>query len=228
MVHAYPELDAVCTRLGFGPDLTLSELSASPDWALLILARAARPPLPPPARDWSMATIPEVIADIITTHHVPLRHELERLEILIDHLNDANPHANIVALRTEFLHSKAEITLHIDQEESELFPLCVELEDALCGRIIWNDRDITAHIRYSGHGHAENESGIQRILDQVQIAAINFKDPDVTIFQIGVEALARDLDIHSAKEGNILIPAAIFSEEQLRARTTKRLHDGAL
>lgn len=218
LVRAYGELDEVCTQLGFGTELSLGEWSMSPGWALLILARAARPPLPPPAGDWSSATISELVADIVTTHHLPLRHELERLGVLIDHLVDAHPHPNLVLLHREYHRFKDDLTLHINQEESELFPLCIELEEALLGRRAWSARDITALIRFTGHGHAENETALRRIMDQIQIVAAKFRDPDVTLVQIGVDALARDLLIHSAKEAEILIPSAIFNEELLRAR----------
>lgn len=225
LVRAYGELDDVCTQLGFGTELTLGEWSMSPNWAVLILARAARPPLPPPAGDWAAATIPEVIADIVTTHHVPLRHELERLAIIMDHLVIAHPHANLEELHREYHQFKDEITLHIDQEESELFPLCIELEVALYYRGPGGLREITSIIRFSSHGHAENEAGLQRILDQLKIAASNLGDPDIAIIRVGMEAISRDLVIHGAKEGEILFPAAIYSEELLRTRHVRPRFD---
>ena len=218
LVRAYGELDEVCTRIGFGTELTLGQWSMSPNWVLLLLARAARPPPPRPIRDWTSATIPEVIADIVTSHHIPLRHELERLGIIIDHLLDMYPDSHVVDLHMEYRHFVDEIIVHIDQEESELFPVCMALEDALNGNKIEATYDITPIIRFAGHGHAENESRLQRIVDQLQVCAANLKDPDVYLIRVGIDAMARDLVLHSAKEGEILFPAAIFSEEVIRAR----------
>ena len=218
LVRAYGELDEVCTRLGFGTELTLGEWNMSPHWVLLLLARAARPPPPRPARDWTSATIPEVIADIVTSHHIPLRHELERLGIIIDHLLAVHPDSQVVDLHTEYHYFVDEILVHIDHEESELFPLCMALEDALNGKNIGNSQDITSIIRFAGHGHAENESRLQRIVEQLQVCAASLKDPDVDLIRVGIDALAQDLVLHSAKEGEILFPAAIFSEEVLHAR----------
>ncbi len=227
LVRAYAELDDVCSQLGFGTDLTLGEWSTSPQRALLTLARAARPPPPPPARDWSMATIPEVVADIVGTHHLPLRHELERLDILIDHLVVAYPRSGLVALHREYHQFKNEIILHIDHEEAELFPLCIELEDALCGRISWSSRESTSIIRFASHGHSENEAMLQRIIYQAKVVEGGLSDEDVMIVRVGLQSLAGDLVIHSAKEGEILFPAAIFSEELLRARHVKPSDDSA-
>lgn len=221
LVSAYSELDDVCTQLGFGTELTLGEWSMSPNWALLILARSARPPLPPPVGDWAAATIPELIADIVTTHHIPLRHELERLGTIIDHLVVAHPDASLVDLHRVYHQFKEEIVLHIDQEESDLFPRCIELEKALYNRDPGDHREISSIIRFSSHGHVGSSSGLQRIRNQLQIAATNLSDPDVAIIRVGIEAMARDLVIHSTKEEEILFPAAIFNEDILRTRDVK-------
>lgn len=218
LVSAYRELDEVCTALGFGDDLALGEWSVSPGWALVVLARAARPPQPAPQRDWSMATIPELVADIIATHHIPLRHELERLGILIDHLAIVHPQAVAGALRKIYHDFKDGLGLHLDQEESDLFPLCIELEEALSGRRVWEDRDVTTLIRFTGHGHEECESGLRRTMELLHAAAASIADPDLAVIRDGLQALARDLVMHTAKEGEFLIPAAIFSEDRLRAR----------
>lgn len=183
LVAAYPELDFVCSALGFGHGLTLGEWSASPNWALVILARSARPPRSPRLereRDWSMATIPELIADIVATHHVPLRHELERLGILIDHLAAAHQHAVFSALRKVYHEFKDALVLHLDQEERDLFPLCMALEEALSGRGSWDDQDITSLIRFTGHGHVECQSGLCRLMSLLQAASI-FRNPDIAI-----------------------------------------------
>lgn len=224
LVRAYGELEEVCTQLGFGTELTLGEWSMSPNWAVLILARAAQPPPPSPARDWGMASIPEVIADLVTAHHIPLRHELGRIGTLIDHLVDAHPHANLTGLRAEFILFRDEIELHMKQEECELFPLCIELENARFTRKAMNDRDLTALIRSTSHSHVEFDSSLQGIVAQIQIAAANLNDPDLAIVHVGVVAMAHDLVIHSAKEAEILIPAAIFNEELLRIHSMSLLH----
>ena len=225
LVAAYPELDFVCSALGFGHGLTLGEWSASSDWVLVILARSARPPRssqPERERDWTMATIPELIADIVATHHVPLRHELERLGIIIDHLAAAQQHAVFSALRKAYHEFKDALALHLDQEECELFPLCIAQEEALSGRGSWEDHDITSLIRFNGHGHVECQSGLCRLMGLLQATSI-FRNPDIAVVSDALYALSRDLAVHTAKEGQILFPAAIFSEELLRTRHVRPL-----
>lgn len=218
LVAAYRELDEVCESLGFGHDMTLGEWSTAPAWAVVALARGARPPLPAPKRDWGMATIPELIADIIATHHIPLRHELERLRVVVDHLAAVHQNAMFTALRKVYHDFKDALTLHLDQEERDLFPLCIALEESLSGRKPWEDQDVTSLIRFTGHGHAECDSGLRRIMDLLQAAAASSNDPDLAVVGEGLRALAIDLAMHTAKEGEFLMPAAIFSEDQLRAR----------
>lgn len=222
LVAAYPELDFVCSALGFGHGLTLGEWSSSLDWALVILARSARPPRLGRERDWTMATIPELIADIVASHHVPLRHELERLGILIDHLAATHQHAVFSALRKAYHEFKDALALHLDQEECDLFPLCIAQEEVLSGRGGWVDHDITSLIRFNGHGHVECQNGLCRLMGLLQATSI-FKNPDIAVISDGLYALSRDLAVHTAKEGEILIPAAIFSDERLRARRSSGL-----
>jgi regulator of cell morphogenesis and NO signaling len=218
LVAAYPELEAICTALGFADGPALGEWCPALAWAQVILARSAQPPAPAPERDWSLATIPELIADIIATHHVPLRHELQRLGVLIDHLADAHQHALLSAVRKVYHEFAQALVLHLDQEEADLFPLCIALEEALAGRRAWDDQDVTSLIRFTGHGHGECESGVRRIATLLDAAAASIADPDLAAVCAGFAALRRDLAMHTAKEGEILMPAAIFSEERLNAR----------
>lgn len=214
---AYPELRAVCTTLGFGYKFTLNEWSLSPGWAVLTLARAARPPPSAPILDWGMATIPELVTDIVRTHHVPLRHELERLGVIIDHLAIAHPCTALSTLHKAYHAFKDALSLHLDQEECDLFPLCIELEEALSDRRTWAGQDVTSIIRLTSHGHEECENALHRIIDLLHAAAASDSDRDIAVVSEGMHALDRDFDMHTAKERELLIPAAIFSEEHIRA-----------
>ena len=40
----------------------------------------------------------------------------------------------------------------------------------------------------------------------------------------GLNALSQDLAVHTTKESELLIPAAIFAEEQIRARSQHARH----
>ena len=222
LVTAYPELDPVCDRLGFGHGPRLEEWSTAPQAVLLTLARAAQPPKPVPEQDWSMATIPELIGEIVTDHHRPLRPELGRLGILLDHLAAVHQLPELTALRDEFSRFKETLLVHLEQEEVEMFPLCIRLEDALHGHRPWDEEaDVTTSVRFAGHGHAECENELQQTMELLAAAEAVVGDPDFSLVKTGLTALAQDLAMHTAKESELLIPAAIFAEDQLRARSRR-------
>jgi iron-sulfur cluster repair protein YtfE (RIC family) len=218
LVAAYPDLDEVCERMGFGFSLTLGEWSSPPRWALLALARAAQPPGPQPVHDWSMATIPELIRHITETHHIVVRNELARLGLVIDNLATAQAAAMLTALRKVFSEFREEMLLHLEQEEHGLFPLCIRLEEASLGHCTWEDEDVTTLIRYANHGHLTCDSGLHRALELAEAAMRTIRDPDLAVIVAGLLAMQQDLAAHTAKEGELLIPAAIFAEERILAR----------
>lgn len=222
LVAAYPELERICDELGFGDGFTLREWSPSCDWALLVFARAAQPPpstlAQVPAQDWSMATIPELVADLVATHHVPLRRELARLRLILDHRAAAQPTATMTALCKIFHEFMDGLSPHLDQEECDLFPMCIALEEASRGHGSWDGRDATSLIRWTSHGHEECERRLHRTQELLRAARQQAHDPDLDALNQGLAALAADLVLHTAKEGDLLMPAAIFAGEQLSAR----------
>ena len=168
--------------------------------------------------DWSMATIPELIANIITMHHIPLRLELERLGVVVDRLHDTHGNAATTEIHNIFHELKNALVQHIDQEEWDLFPLCIALEGALRGREVWKNLDVTSHIRFTSHGHTECESGLHRIRKLLKEVITSSSDPDLAMINDGFNAMAQDLVVHTAKEAELLLPAAIFSLERLISR----------
>ena len=89
-------------------------------------------------RDWSMATIPELVANIVSMHHIPLRHELERLAVVVDRLAATHQHAAITQIHKNYHSFKDALVQHLDQEEWDLFPLCIALAfDSDCRLVTW-------------------------------------------------------------------------------------------
>lgn len=171
-----------------------------------------------PGEDWSMATIPELVANIVTMHHIPLRLELERLGVVVDRLNATHGNAATTEIHTIFHDFKNTLVQHLDQEEWDLFPLCIALEGALRGREVWKNLDVTSHIRFTSHGHTECESGLHRMMELLHDVITSFSDPDLALINDGFKAMAQDLVVHTAKEAELLLPAAIFSQERLISR----------
>lgn len=217
LVEAYPELAKSCDLLGLGSGVSLEDWCPSPDWALLILARAASPPLPASVIDWSQMDIPELIAHLINRHHRPLRNELHRIGILIRAVEQRDDTGRFSVIVERFARLETGQRAHLDYEESVVFPRCLAIEEASRGHARLNllDIDVTTGIRAMVAGHDEATDGVQHILTLVTTAASTSNDPDVTLIHAGIVALATDLVVHARIENEILLPAALFSEEQV-------------
>ena len=225
LVAAYPEVDGVFERLGFSGEMTLGDWCLSPDWALLELARAAKPPPPPAACDWSMVTIPELIQDIIVTHHLPLRRELGRLGVLIRSFCARHPEFAQIDLDGLASRFSAEVTIHIDHEEAVVFPLSIAIEAASRGQqeAIPASKDVTAAIRFMSLGHEDAAGTIRRLMGLLHVVPMRSADPDIAVISEGLNALHADMVIHAYKEESILLPAVVFADEQIAAGAHLRL-----
>lgn len=223
LVAVYPELDAVCEHLGFTHGVSLGAWTKNPSCALLTLAREAHPPKTRAAIDLTMATIPELVDHIVDTHHRALRNEAARLRVLINHLAMEQLGGELTMMSrafTSFVDSKLK---HLQLEESRLFPLCIGLENASLGRCGWKgDEEVTTLIRHSNNGHCEFTAGISYIIGLANTSKANSHNSDLTTITSGLAAMAQDLAVHAMVEGDLLVPAAIFAEEQIRARQKRR------
>ena len=227
LVRAYPELEEVCTAIGFGHGLPLGEWCREPHWALLTLARAARPPAIPPSRNWSLAPISHLVRHIINDHHRVMRNELSRLSVVIEHVALAHPTDLIATARELFADYREVMLRRFDQEESRLFPFCVRISDQALERTGRADHPQVARIPFTDLGHGENSQSLRGLIAvTMEIAAPAF-DPDIEIFRNGVVALALDLAEHLAKEQRLLISGVLFAEWQVRTRRGPRQMEAA-
>ncbi len=224
LVAAYPELDLICTHLGFDVEVSIGEWNADPTRSLLILARSAHAPPPTAVFDWSQAEIFELIDDLIDHHHCPLRNELRRLGLLVRHFDQA--HLETRTLDFDGAFAKLEINLieHIDHEENLVFPHCLANESAARGALDGNNpaAEVTSDIREMMSGHDYGTMELSHLLNQVDTAIGMVIDGDLGVIRLGLQAMAADLIVHVEKERDILTPAAIFSEDLLRAKRNAR------
>jgi len=215
-VAAYPELDALCERIGFGWDHTVADWSRDTGWVMLELARAAKPPTTHKGNDLASASLTELVDHLLRYHHQPLRCELNRLSLLIHHLAGAHPHQrDIQALASGFALLRDSLLVHLLQEELEAFPLCVALDSP---QRTTTDGDFIATmaepLHFMAAGHLETGDDLNRLAQLAQRAGLS-NDPDAELVIQALRAMELDLRVHTEIENEILLPAGLFTCELL-------------
>jgi iron-sulfur cluster repair protein YtfE (RIC family) len=220
-VSAYPELNQVCDQLGFGTEMSIGQWNSDPTWALLVLARAAEPPKPAPIFDWSQAEIFELIDNLIVQHHRPLRNELRRLGLLIRDFDRRYPAIRDLDFNGSFTKLELNLTEHLDHEEQVVFPHCLanEAESRGHGTGVNDAAEVTTGIREMMSGHNYGSEELSHMIAQVDAAMRMVVDGDLEVIRVALAAIAADLVVHAEKERDILMPAALYSEEQLRSKS---------
>jgi len=192
-------LARACADKGLDPDTLLRELGAVDATG------------DPGTKDWSAATLAELIEHIVGTHHQYLRRELPRLAALAVRVATRHgpQHPEYVALRDVFLRLRDELEVHLRREEEIVFPACRLLQEP----------DAWAQAQAEGLGHAlvlleqeHQESG--EALGQIRTLTRGFVPPaDACHAQraliAGLAELEADLHRHIHKENSALFPRAV-------------------
>jgi iron-sulfur cluster repair protein YtfE (RIC family) len=221
-IAAYPELGATCERLQFCWDRAVKDWSGDAGWVLLECARAANPPPPVPDLDWSYATIPELVADIIASHHRPLRQELRRLGLIIKQFCRRHVEFRHLSFDQAYTLFADDLLGHMNHEEAEVFPKSIAIEGA-DQRLPSEDsinHNVTSAIRLMSVGHEGAIYAMHHLMALYDLMATHNIDPDLPLIHDGLTAMAANLVMHKMKETDILLPAVLFAEEQLQARHT--------
>jgi iron-sulfur cluster repair protein YtfE (RIC family) len=214
-VANYPELDALCERIGFGWDHTVADWSHDAAWVMLELARAAQPPPTRAGDDLASASLTELVDHLLRHHHHPLRCELNRVSLLIRQLTRVHPHQrDIQALASGFALLRDSLLVHLLQEELEAFPLCVELESRRHDVRSGCDPAMAEPLHFMAAGHLETGDDLERLC-QLARRAVLTNDPDVELVIRALMAMEQDLRVHTAIENEILLPAGLFICELL-------------
>ena len=84
-------------------------------------------------RGWRTESLTSLSAFIIDTHHFFTKHELARLETLLDKVcsRHGENHVELFALHSAFQHLKQDLIPHMLKEEQVLFPYIARMEEAL-------------------------------------------------------------------------------------------------
>jgi len=206
LVAAYPDLNPACDEMGFGWHAPLKENVERPEHGLLELARAAHPPYVAFSRDWRRESMADLIQDIVAHHHMPLRNELRRLEILMARALHHAPALGRTALPGQFTDFVKRQLAHLDQEEYVAFPLCTAQLQRKHPMAEHDRQQFKVAIGEMSNGHVDTEAFLYSLISQIHAVIANAPH-DIALVGTGLAAMQEDLSVHQMKEDGILLPA---------------------
>lgn len=168
-------------------------------------------------RDWSKASIEELIANITEAHHAFLREELPRLSALVDHVAESHgdQEPRLLLLRGCFQDLRGEMEPHLDLEEEGVFRDILNLSMERGSRDSSSRAD-AAQAKEDLMASLESLEGEHRStaeqLHRIEALTDRFEAPgwacnSFRALYDGLRELAADIHEHVHKENNILFPA---------------------
>jgi regulator of cell morphogenesis and NO signaling len=230
LVNAHPQLTPTLERMQLdyccGGHRSLAEACGEAGLDVgeaidTLQSRAAESSAAPSSLQALAHATPSALADhIVQTHHTYLRGELPRLSELAERVMTVHGgrHPELADVRDTFAVLRADLEPHLDREEQILFPLVREI-------------DAAARSGSSVNGELENPVSVLED-DHEQVGALLARLRELThdftaptdgcasyrALYDGLHCLTDDTHLHVHKENNILFPAAIERERQLRER----------
>jgi regulator of cell morphogenesis and NO signaling len=172
-------------------------------------------------RDWQSAPLDELVKHIVETHHAYLKLDLPVLANRIDKVvsvHGAHDPERLPRLAEVFAALRAELEMHLNKEESILFPFIVQY-----GRAEVQNRPVPpvpfgsianpiARMERE-HANAGDALGEIRALTN-DFSLPSYACSTVRALYEGLRVLESDLHVHIHLENNILFPRAIALEKR--------------
>lgn len=155
-------------------------------------------------------SLPALVDDVVETHHDYLRSELPSLERVVRKVARVHgeSHPELRAVESEFLDLEAEVTHHIDDEEENVFPELLKLDEA--DSLSADDEErIREAIDHLESEHDDAAASLERIRSLTDGYAV--PDDACTSYRNmldRLEMLEEDMHLHVHKENNVLFPEA--------------------
>ena len=158
----------------------------------------------------------DLIQNILTEHHVLLRRELPRLELLLGEITSefgAQNQKLCEAFET-FKKVKAKIEIHLGDEEQFLFPACLKLENGeeadQIGDEVKAGPNLLDRLVEMESEHENSGKAFEAILIVVNSIAVDEERADGLCHQFitGLAAVIADLKVHVQKENDQVHPRA--------------------
>ncbi len=176
-------------------------------------------------QSWQHATLTELIAHILETHHVYTRAELERLESLLAKVVSVHEknHPELAALQKSFFVLKQDLLPHMYKEEQVLFPYLMEMEALIARqqsvpRPFFGSAQNPIRMMMLEHDAAGEALREMRALTQDYRLPAD-ACPSYHNLYSGLAAFEADLHRHIHLENNLLFPRALAIESRAASAT---------
>lgn len=190
----------------------------------LLLRFSIDHPEPRPAddRDWTEATLDELVHYLVSVHHDYVRVQLDRMQVLLNALVGMvpRPSERLDRARSALSFLAQRWHSHMSMEESEFFPACINLDTS---RDFVDPEELDSLVKSlhrTSHDHREInvyadrlEQAIDAARDDLGTEAI----PVISALDRALQDFIDDAREHSAKEDDILIPAVLFAHDVRRS-----------
>ena len=174
--------------------------------------------------DFQTASLPELIAHILDTHHVFTKSEMDRLQLLADKVLSAHGgnHPELIHVDELFTRLCADLKPHMFKEEQILFPYILALAEAA---------DQKRAVPFAPFGTVNNPIRMMmrehdtagEILRELRMLTSDYNVPAdacvsyKTLYE-ALENFEKDLHQHIHLENNILFPKALHLENNFSHR----------
>lgn len=162
------------------------------------------------------SSLKDLIQNILTEHHVLLRRELPRLEILLSAITAQYGPQNqkLQEAFETFKKVRAKIEIHLGDEEQFLFPACLKLESgAEANHVIAevsSGPNLLERLVEMENEHENSGKAFESILNVVNAVASAEESADTICHQFvsGLAMVIADLKVHVQKENEQVHPRA--------------------
>jgi len=197
-------LEDACGTLNLDPAQLLAEIEGAS-------------PVPEDDRDWTSASLNDLLDHILDRHHGYLKSELPRLAAILGRLESTHRYPMVAGMAPIFRALQVELEAHLWKEENVLFPLirALEMTDGTSStRPPIHCESLRNPIRVMCLEHDSAGGALARL----SALSDGYTAPGgscntLKAFCSGLEQLAHDLHCHIHLENNILFPRAIRLEE---------------
>jgi regulator of cell morphogenesis and NO signaling len=176
-----------------------------------------------PARDFSRATLAELMRYIVDTHHAYIHRELQRLLPMARRVTEkhGSNHPEYFNIEDQLNQLAEELTSHLNKEEVILFPYIEALEKSRTGNAKL-PHACFATVASPIQAMMQEHEGAAALMNAMRASTQGFTPPadacpTLVGFLDGLDAFERDLHEHVHLENNLLFPRAVEMEQQMRA-----------